>query len=93
MAVEMEYRLPCFCIGVNDKSVSSISDMFLLCDLPRNKEYVAKELAIIGGCIIECRYLFFWHDEDVHWRLRCDVAKRDDKIIFKKLQLQESPGG
>ena len=49
----------------------------LLRHVARNQKQFAKQRSVLIGRVRETRNGFFRHDQDMHWRLRIDVVKRN----------------
>lgn len=82
MAVEVENRLPCFAVGVDHQAIPPVSNILLVCQTLRGKENVPKQLPILLSCIVERGNRLFRHDENVHRRLRSNVAEGDNMFVF-----------
>src|SRR5262252_9476074 len=80
--MEMEHRLPCFGIHVENSSVSALSNPRVLRDLSSSRKHVGQERVVFCRNIVHRRNVFSRTNEYVHRRLWVDVMKGNDTVVL-----------
>ena len=81
MHMQMRHAFTCVRSAVDHDSIAAGYVQFL-CHVARNQQQFAQKCGVLISRLGETRNCFFWYNQDMHWRLRVDVVKRNRVLIF-----------
>lgn len=85
--------LPAILMAVDHRAVAGGGNTEFACQTPRRAEQFAEQGVIIVADRIEAGVMGFRDDQEVRRRLRKEIAKSDDALVFKEqLRLCLMPG-
>jgi len=79
--MQMGHAFTCIRSAVDHHSVPT-GKLQLLRDITRNQKQFAEQGGVVIGGVGKPGNGFFWHDQDMHWRLGIDVVKRNRVLVF-----------
>lgn len=77
---------------VDDDSEATFFKAFLPGDLSNFGHHVAQKCGIIARCLCDSWNRLLWDQEQVHWRLRLDVAEAKAEVVFVGYRRRDFPG-
>jgi len=80
--VNVEDRLTCSSVGVQDKPVSAISDAKFFSQLLSHQHHLAQQSLIFFTCVVKGRYVLSGHNQDMNGRLWIDVMEGDHFLVL-----------
>jgi len=80
--MQVEHGLARLAIAVEDRSISALAESLVGRQLSGASQHPADQRVIVPTEIVGGRDVLSGNDEQVHRRLRIDVAERDEIVVF-----------
>jgi hypothetical protein len=80
--MNVEHRLPCFAIAVEDRAITALGVAILLRERRRTPHHRSDQRIIDDAKVVQCLDVLSWNDQDVQWRLRVDVLEGDQLLVL-----------
>ncbi len=82
MPMNMEYQLPGIAAAIVHQTVAGLLESRLLGDLFGGQQQIAEQRLILRLAIIHCGDVLLGDDKQMDRRLRLNIVKSADKIVF-----------
>ncbi len=69
-------------VAVENRPIAALINALLFGKIPRNQKHMAYERSVFVAYIVDGRDRLSRYDENVGWRYRIDVTKRNHLIVF-----------